>query len=148
MGAPRAHETPAGDTAWFEGNKAGPCPAADPADALRLDPAIKPVSISKANAEEQRAIDLCISYGFTVEDVAGMGRVPRAKRLQARAARSAEPDLTNDQPVWVVDYRGMLRLPRGGGVARDPICFLTELEPGPILLLPVARSTRRRKSST
>ena len=37
---------------------------------------IEPVFISKANAEQQRAIDLCIIFGF--RDVAGMGKVPRA----------------------------------------------------------------------
>lgn len=139
------HRTPAGHTAWFEGNSAGPCPApsaspaptADPVDALPLDPAVKPVSISNANADEQRAMDMCISFSFTTDDVVGMGKIPHARDAYKYVPLTGrEPDLKNDLPVWIVAFKGILRMPRGGELAIDPICLLTELEPGPMFMLP------------
>jgi hypothetical protein len=130
------HLTPAGRTAWFEAGRTGPCPGPDPADHLPLDPAIKAVSISKANEEEQRAIDVCVQI-FGVEDVKGMGRIPRARDAYKYAPlKGTNPDLQNDRPAWIVAFTGMLDLPRGTELARDPLCVLTELEPGPMLLLP------------
>jgi hypothetical protein len=132
------HRTPAGRTAWLEGNSTGPCPAStESADALPLDPAVKPVSISSASADEQRALDMCISFTFRVEDVAGMGKIPRARDAYKYVPLTGrEPDLKNDRPAWIVAFQGELRLPRRAERAKDPICLITELEPSPMFMLP------------
>jgi hypothetical protein len=125
--APRGNSSAPSPT----GIATAPSPAMATADgpasaspALPIDPAIAPISIRNHSAEAEAAFQACHidQYGF--QAVAGMGLVPTAAALAKYAPFSGrEPQLKLPGPVWLVQFKGEIPMPKSGEIWIDPVCI-------------------------
>jgi hypothetical protein len=90
------------------------------------------VSLSNpATPEAAEAVGLCVLRDH-LDQVVGMARVPHGSDVPRYAAVTGnEPEIETADPVWVVRYSGVIRVPvrgQAGSVAlvdaRDPTCIV------------------------
>jgi hypothetical protein len=105
-----------------------PVPPASPTVAVEAPgPAgdLVPVSISNPSPGAADAFAKChLGDQYSFDHVAGMGQVPTAMDLLHYVPLNGrEPQLKEDGPAWVIQFRG--DLPMRDGFWTDPICVVT-----------------------
>jgi hypothetical protein len=91
---------------------------------LPVDPSITPISIKNHSAEAEAAFQACSLKQYGYEYVAGMGELPSAADMVKYAPFSGkEPQLALPGPVWLVQFKGDIPMPKSGETWVDPVCF-------------------------
>jgi hypothetical protein len=91
---------------------------------LPVDPSITPISIKHHSAEAEAAFEACSIAQYAYQSVAGMGELPSAADMSKYAPFSGkEPQLGLPGPVWLVQFKGKIPMPKEGEVWIDPVCF-------------------------
>lgn len=92
---------------------------------------IVPISLSQPPADAARAFEICAIRGWVDRDgidvIAGIGRIDHAYDA-ARYVRltGREPELQSDQPAWIVQFRGQIRMAWSNTVYVDPACIVVD----------------------
>lgn len=92
---------------------------------------VTPISLSQPPADAARTFEICAVRGWVERDgidvIAGIGRIDHAYeaahyvRLTGR-----EPELQSDQPAWIVQFRGDIRVAWSNTVYVDPACIVVD----------------------
>ena len=98
---------------------------------LPVDPSIAPISIKNHSAEADKAFAACSVAQYGYETVAGMGLLPSAADLPKYAPFSGkEPQLELPGPVYLVQFKGDIAMPKSGETWVDPVCIRADGDQG------------------
>jgi len=94
-----------------------------------VEPLMPPVSLSNPPADAGRAFELCLVRGWVerngIDVIAGLGRIDHANEAAHYVRLTGhEPELQSDQPAWIVQFRGDIRMPMSNTVYVDPACIV------------------------
>lgn len=97
-----------------------------PTTDLPVDPSLKAVSLSKPSAGAAEALEICqVLDLYGADKVSGMAMISHARDVVHYAAFTGrEPEISLDDPAWVVTFRGSLPQPMLGEVWIDPTCVV------------------------
>lgn len=125
VGAPSAAEAVASQAPAISSN------AAPAAAGLPVDPSITPISIKNHSADAEKAFVACSLAQYGYESVAGMGLIPSAADLPKYAPFTGkEPQLQLPGPVWLVQFKGDIPMPKSGETWVDPVCIRADGDQG------------------
>ena len=81
--------------------------------------------MSNPDAAARQAFELCQEGGY-LDQVIRAGRIPSARDIgHYIRVTGREPEFDTDEPVFVLQFFGEIRLPSGRGETWiDPICFV------------------------
>jgi hypothetical protein len=105
-----------------------------PTDAAVVTAASPPpgtVSLSHPPADAARAFELCSVRGWVdakgMDVIAGIGRIDHANEAFHYARLTGnEPELQNDKPAWIVQFRGDIRMAMSNIVYVAPACIVVD----------------------
>jgi hypothetical protein len=126
---PVVTERPTAATAESAENTVPPPDAPTGGPKVAVEPA--PVSLSQPPVDAARAFELCAVRGWVERDgidvIAGIGRIDHAYDAAHYARLTGrEPELQSDQPAWIVQFRGDIRMAWSNTVYVDPTCIVVE----------------------
>jgi hypothetical protein len=98
---------------------------------LAVDTSVVPVSLSRPPADAARAFDLCLIDEWVgrngAQVIAGLGKIDHATGAYHYAPLTGlEPELKSDDPAWMVQFRGDIRMPMSNTIYVDPTCVVVD----------------------
>lgn len=96
-----------------------------------MDASITSVSRTSPTAEAREALEACQIGDDQMDQIIGMGLVPRGRDLPRYINISGtEPEIDSDSPAWAITLRGEVPQPTSHEVWIDPTCVIIDGEQG------------------